>query len=191
MVPGTEILALPPVLHKSSEGDSSVSSKDDENQSKSSNSSNSSHESEHEDSSIDYFGDNIREGDYAVEEFSVHQRVMHFLQNKIDNHNNRQNAEICLLIETRSSVVDEKSTTTVLRNQLMMERYCDLVQGFQEGDFISPSIKVDMALQLFNGKKAMTGECLWKLFEEWRREIVHNTLQSYQKTCPRFQVVIS
>lgn len=37
------------------------------------------------------------EGDYAVEEFSIQQRIMHFLGQRIDKQN-RFNVEICLLL---------------------------------------------------------------------------------------------
>ena len=34
-----------------------------------------------------------------------------------------------------------------------------------------PSVQEDMAIKLFNAKKGITGACLGKKFEDWRREI--------------------
>jgi hypothetical protein len=86
--------------------------------------------------SVDFFCDARGEGDYAVKEYSVQQRVVHFFCDRIDNCKNRQSVEICLLLEAGSSVSDEKATTSDLCNGLMMERYINLVHGFQLEDFI-------------------------------------------------------
>jgi hypothetical protein len=96
---------------------------------------------------------------------------MHFLHNRIDNRKNMQNTEICLLLEAGSSVSDEKATTSDLRNQLIRERYINLVGGFQLENFISPSLQEEMSMKLFNVKKVMTGDHLWEKFEDWRKEI--------------------
>jgi hypothetical protein len=84
-------------------------------------------ESANEDKSVDFFGATSGEGDYAVAEFSVQQRVMHFLRERIDNRKNRQNVEICLLVEAGLSVSDERATTSNVCNQMMLEKYVNLV----------------------------------------------------------------
>ena len=49
------------------------------------------------------------DGDYTANDFSIQNRVMHFLYgDRIDNKRNRQNVEISLLIEARTSVIEEK-----------------------------------------------------------------------------------
>jgi hypothetical protein len=127
--------------------------------------------SENEEESMDFFGTASGEGDYVIEEFSVQQRVMHFLRERIDNRRNRQNVETCLLVEAGSSVSDERATTSDVRNQMMLERYMNLVRTFQTDDFVSPSVQDEMAMKLFNAKKGITGAHLWKKFEDWRKEI--------------------
>ena len=79
--------------------------------------------------------------------------------------------EICLLNEAGSSVSNKRTTTSDLCNRMMLERYVNLVQSLQEDDFVSPSVQEEMAMKLFNAKKGITGACLWKKFEDWRREI--------------------
>jgi hypothetical protein len=128
-------------------------------------------ELENEDEPADIFGDANGEGDYAIQDFSVQQRIMHFLRERIDNRKNRQNVEICLLVEAGSSVSDERATTTDVRNQMMLERYVNLVRSFQTDDFVSPSVQEEMAMKLFNAKKGITGAHLWKKFKDWRKEI--------------------
>ena len=52
------------------------------------------------------------EGDYSANDFSIQNRVMHFLYvygDRIDNKRNRQNVEISFLIEAGTSVSDEKN----------------------------------------------------------------------------------
>ena len=67
-----------------------------------------------EDESVDFFGAHSGEGEYAVAEFSVQQRVIHFLRERIDNRKNRQNVEISLLIEAGSSVSNERAMTSLV-----------------------------------------------------------------------------
>ena len=112
----------------------------------------------------------LGEGDYSVNEFSVQQRVMHFLRQKIDR-GNSLNVEICLLLEAGTSVSDESTTVANLRNDMMMTRYVNLVRNFSSEDFIEPAIQEDMALRLFNAKKTMTGMRLWEKFVAWRKEV--------------------
>ena len=88
--------------------------------------------------------------------FSIQQRIMHFLGQKIDKQN-RFNVEICLLLEAGSSVSDERATTSNLRNNMMMNRYVDLVRTFEVENFVDPAIQEDMALRLYNAKKTMSG----------------------------------
>ena len=92
------------------------------------------------------------EGDYAVEEFSIQQRIMHFPEQRIDKQN-RFNVEICLLLEAGSSVSDERATTSNLRNDMMMNRYVNLICNFEVENFVDPAIQEDMALHLYNSKK--------------------------------------
>ena len=79
--------------------------------------------------------------------------------------------EIWLLIEAGSSVSDERTTTTDICNQMMLERYVNIVRSFQTDDFVSPSVQEELAMKLFNAKKGITGARLWKKFEDWRKEI--------------------
>ena len=56
-------------------------------------------ESGNENDSTDFFGDASGEEDYAVEEFSAHHRVIHFLHARIHNHKNRQNKKTSSLLK--------------------------------------------------------------------------------------------
>ncbi len=163
-----------PLLSQSNEDDRSEEGSTDDNDGSGDDeqgtSSRGNGEAAYEDESADFFGATSGEGDYAVADFSVQQRVMHFLRERIDNRKNRQNVEICLLVEAGSSVSNERATTSDVRNQMMLERYVNLVRSFQADDFVSPSVQEEMAMKLFNAKEGITGAHLWKKFEYWRKE---------------------
>ena len=119
------------------------------------------------------FFEDVEEYDrtYAAEEFLIHQRIMHFLRGRKIDQVTRQNVEICLLIEAGGSVTSERTTTVAVRNRMMLERYHNLLHGFSLSDFARPSLPTEMAQCLYNAKKEMTGERLWKKFEDWRKEL--------------------
>ena len=118
------------------------------------------------------FGNHTGEGDYTVSEFSLQQRVMHFLGKKIDQQRNRLNVKICILIEAGTAVSNERATTADLQNQIMMDKYINLVRMICQDDFVSLSLQDDMCIKLFNGKRSgYTGEKLWRKFEDWRKVI--------------------
>ena len=134
---------------------------------------------EEEESSVDdessdvpgLFGNHTGDGDYSSE-FSIHQRILHFLGEAIDQQKNRFNVEACLLIEAGTSVSNERTTTATIRNQMMLDRYVNLVRMFSPDDFVSPTTQEDMAIRLFHGKRGgYNGEKLWRKFEEYRKEI--------------------
>ncbi len=81
------------------------------------------------------------------------------------------NVEICLLLEAGSSVSDERATTSNLWNDMMLNRYVNLVRTFEVENFVDPAIQEDMALRLFNAKKTMTGLRLWEKFVSCRKEV--------------------
>ncbi|KAL3799820.1 hypothetical protein HJC23_010470 [Cyclotella cryptica] len=109
------------------------------------------------------------DGTYAAEELSVHQRIMHFLRGRKIDQVTRQNVEICLLIEAGGSVTSERTTTVAVQNRMMLERYHNLLRGFSPSDFARPSLATEMTQCLYNAKKDMTGDRLWKKFEDWRK----------------------
>ena len=113
------------------------------------------------------FSNHSGEGDYEVEEFSVHKRIIHFLGERIDARN-RMNVEICILIEAGTSVVNERSTTSEIRNRMMQDRYVNLVRQFDADDFASATLQDEMTIKLYNGKKDINGLGLWQKFEDWR-----------------------
>ena len=110
------------------------------------------------------FGNHTGDGDYSSE--------LHFLGEAIDQQKNRFNVEACLLIEAGTSVSNEWTTTATIRNQMMLDRYSNLVRMFSPDDFVSPTTQEDMAIRLFHGKRGgYNGEKLWRKFEEYRKEI--------------------
>ena len=119
---------------------------------------------------IGLFSNHTGEGDYEVQEFPVQKRVIHFLGERIDARN-RMNVEICLLIEAGSSVLNERSTTTEIRNRMMQDRYVNLVRQFDADDFALATLRDEMTIKLYNGKKDITGDRLWRKFEDGRKEI--------------------
>ena len=131
-------------------------------------------ESESERESVDVpglFGNHNGDGDYASN-FTIHQRILHFLGEAIDQQKNRFNVEACLVIEAGTSVSNERTTTATIRNQMMLDRYVNLVRMFSPDDFVSLTTQEDMAIRLFHGKKGgYNGEKLWRKFEEYRKEI--------------------
>jgi len=156
-VPGTIPPPLPPL------------DQSNRSQSSSSPSSSSSYSSE-----VNYglFGEHTGESDYAASEFSLSQRVMHFLGEKIDQQKNRFNVEICILIEAGTAVSNEKTTTAEAQNRMMKEKYVSIIRSFDAEDFITNDTQEDMCVHLFHGKRGgYTGEKLWRKFEECRRDI--------------------
>ena len=102
------------------------------------------------------------DGDYSANYFSIQNRVMHFLHgDHIDNKRNRQNIEISLLIEAGTSVIDEKTTTSQRRNQMMLDKYVNIVRNLKTDDFLSPSLQEEMTTKPYNAKAGLTGESLW------------------------------
>ncbi len=119
---------------------------------------------------IGLFSNHTGEGDYEVQEFPVQKRVIHFLGERIDARN-RMNVEICLLIEAGSSVLNERSTTTEIRNRMMQDRYVNLVCQFDADDFALATLRDEMTTKVYNGKKDITGDRLWRKVEDWSKEI--------------------
>ena len=60
------------------------------------------------------FGTHLGDGDYVAAEFLVHQRILHFLGENIDQQKNQYNVEACLLIELGTAVSNEWTTTAVI-----------------------------------------------------------------------------
>ena len=80
-----------------------------------------------EESGTGLFAPNSGEGDYTVSDFPVQQHVMHFLGATI-NRNNRSNVETCLLIEAGTAVINERTTSAEIRNEMMKDKYVNLVR---------------------------------------------------------------
>jgi hypothetical protein len=106
------------------------------------------------------FGTHNGDGDYTASQFSVQQRIMHFLGERIDQQMNRVNVEICLLIEAGTAVTNERAVTSEVRNQMMLDKYRNLVRMFSQDDFVSPSIQDDMCIKLFNGRASMATQVI-------------------------------
>ena len=131
-------------------------------------------ESGNKEAGIGLFLSHSGESDYTVADFSVQQRVMHFLGAHIDR-TNRSNVETCLLIEAGTAVINERSTTAEIRNEMMKDKYVNLVRQFRHEDFVSSRLQDDMMLKFFYGKSGgFTGYKLWQKFEECQREIQIN-----------------
>jgi hypothetical protein len=62
--------------------------------------------------------------------------------------------------------------TADIRNQMMMDKYINLVHQFCPDDFISSNTQDGMCIKCFHGKSGCyTGFKLWRKFEECRKEI--------------------
>jgi len=127
-VPGTELSPIPPRLppftdlgrssspseaselyHPNGDADSHHESKDD-------------NEDEEDDDMPGLFATHNGDGDYTALQFSVQQRIMHFLGERIDQQKNRVDVEICLLIEAGTSVTNERAVAIEVRNQMMLDK---------------------------------------------------------------------
>ena len=76
------------------------------------------------------------------------------------------------MIEAGTSVSNKRTTTATIRNQMMLDRYVNLVCMFSPDDFVSPTTQEDMSIRLFHGKKGgYNGEKLWRKFEQCQKEI--------------------
>lgn len=65
-------------------------------------------ESGYDDDFVDIFGDTRGEGDYAIEESYIQQRMIQFLRDRIEKGKMGQYVEICSLLEARLSVLVKK-----------------------------------------------------------------------------------
>ena len=52
-----------------------------------------------------------------------------------------------------------------------MDRYDNIVRQFDTDDFASATMQDEMTIKLYNGKKDITGDRLWRKFEDWRKEM--------------------
>ena len=95
--------------------------------------------------------------------------------------------EACILIEAGTSVSNKRTTTATIRNQMMLDRYVNLVCMFSPDDFVSPTTQEDMSIRLFHGKKGgYNGEKLWRKFKEYRKEIRTRYTLKLPKEIPSF-----
>jgi hypothetical protein len=69
---------------------------------------------------------------------------MHFLGDQNIDKGNRENVEICFLIEAGASVAEEKPMSADERNNSMMETYLNLVRGFGVDNFVDGQTQEDM-----------------------------------------------
>jgi hypothetical protein len=53
----------------------------------------------------------------------------------------------------------------------MLDKYVNIVGIFKPDDFVSSSLQEEMATKLYNAKAGSTGEHLWVMFADWRKEI--------------------
>ena len=98
------------------------------------------------------------------------------------NRNNRSNVETCLLIEAGTAMINERTTSAEITNEMMKDKYVNLVHQFRREDFDSSSIQDDMAVKLFHGKSGgFTGYKLWCKFEESCRDIRINYIPKLPK----------
>ena len=81
------------------------------------------------------------------------------------------NVEISLPPEASSSVFGERTTVDYLCNDMMMNRYVNLVFNFATDVFVNLAIQGDTTLCLFNAKTMMIGLCFWDKFVLWRKEL--------------------
>jgi hypothetical protein len=176
-VPRTELSSLPTITNSSHNSSPSETSKLDHDIINENNNDNnddvSDDKNDDDDDMSSFFGNHNGDGDYTASQFSVQQRVIHFLGERIDRQKNRLNVEICLLIEASTAVSNERSTTAEIRSQMMLNTNRNLVCMFPQDDFVSPSIQDDMCIMLFNGKSKHGYTCdkLWRKFEDWRKKI--------------------
>jgi len=116
------------------------------------------------------FRNHTGEGNYTVYEFSIQQNVMHFLGDRIDQRN-RMNVETCLLIEAGMSVSNERATTSEIWKKVLLDRYVNLVCQFESDHFVFSTLKEEITMKIYSGMKHMTGDQLWRKFEDWMKEM--------------------
>ena len=95
------------------------------------------------------------------------------------------------MIEAGTSVSKERTTTATIRNQMMLDRYVNLVRMFSPDDFVSLTTQEDMAIRLFHGKKGgYNGENCGGSLRNTGRRYELSILQNYRRRYQVFQVVI-
>ena len=114
------------------------------------------------------------EFDQAAQQYSIHQRIIHFLHPHHISNVTRASVERALLIEAGTIVTDSKTMDKDSRSTLMVETYRELVKGFDSHHFHPESLQSTMLSRLYQAKLDISGQQLWDRFKEYRNDLRSN-----------------
>ena len=126
-----------------------------------------------------HFETNGGELDYAAENFSTPDRIMHWLAGNRITKATRLVVEIALGIHALSVVMSEETLNAAARNEKLLKVYKDTLNEFDPSCF-EDGLKDKMLNKLYNAQHAITGARLYAKCTEWRSEIRN----SYQNRLP-------
>ena len=118
-----------------------------------------------------HFDLHAEEFDAAADGFTFTDRVVHFCRGNIINNDTRQSVEICVLIEVGTQVSNDKTMKGSDRDNLMLTKYRDGLDFFDDSFFASPRLRDEMKKKLYNAKKDINGPRLWETYNKWKQTI--------------------
>lgn len=108
--------------------------------------------------------------DWAADEFSFIDKVMHFLRGERIRQANRAVVEIALLIECGTFITDQQLVSNPDKYRQMKERYLQLIQEIPDEHFESQLVRNLMSTRLYKAQKDFTGDRLFAKFQDFRSE---------------------
>ncbi len=108
--------------------------------------------------------------DYAAEDFSINDRVMHYLAGNLICKSTRLAVEIAGAIYALGVVTSEETTNVSDRNEKLLRVYREYLNAFDPACF-EPGLKDKMLNKLYNAQQNLTGARLWTKSNEWRGEL--------------------
>ena len=128
----------------------------------------------------DRFDPHGAEFDEAAQQYSIHQRVIHFLHPHHISSVTRASVERALLIEAGTIVTDCKTMDKDSRSTLMVETYHELVKGFDfdSHHFHPKSLQTTMLSKLYQAKSDISGKQLWETDRSSTAILSHSSRRS-------------
>lgn len=134
--------------------------------------------------------------DSAAQEFSFHDRVVHYMRGRNVTEKNRAAVELCILCEAGTAVVNSGTTDDQGKATLIVSKYKEILSGFDSSFFSSDSIKTKMSKCLKYSQGEFNGATMWTNYAKFRKEArkIHaslpatfSTMKSGEQLCDVFQ----
>jgi hypothetical protein len=105
--------------------------------------------------------------------FEFPERLAYFLGGNTINNRNRQSVENCLIAEAGRIITEENRTATKTElKSMIVDAYRRVLESLDEGLFSSETLRKQMAIRLFNGRKGEFGaRKMWELWEDLKSKM--------------------